>query len=270
LEGCISIYNYSDYKDYIRHQVDVNKGVRGYQTLLAKAAGCARPYLSQVLNGGSHLSMEQLLGISELWKLKEDEIEFFMTLLQMSRAGTEKLRSLMKGKANRLKREKENLTSRFKKPGIDSVEAKALYYSSWSWAAVHILLTIPEYRTVESIFSRLQLPHDQVYEILNGLKGIGLIKKYKGEYKLTEMHIHLPKKSPFISIHHSHWRNKAIQDAATNNDASLHYTGVHSLSYEDYEKIKSILLDSIDKCHEVIRPSKEQELVAVNIDLFKV
>lgn len=264
------IYKYLKYKDYLRIKIKENSEIRGYQSKLAAAAGCQRPYISQVLNGSAELSLEQAMGLAEYWGLNENEGEYFLTLVQYSRAGTEALRKLLKSKIERVQEEQENLSKRFQKPSVKTIEAQASYYSSWLWSAIHILLTIPRFNNVDKIAKKLSIDESEVNAIILGLEGMGLVVKKGNGWRLTDIHIHLPKDSPFNCINHANWRNRAIQDVMMSQRGSLHYTGVHSLSLEDFEKVKQICLSSIDSAHKIIRPSKEEELVFLGIDFFKV
>ncbi|EQC48747.1 TIGR02147 family protein [Bacteriovorax sp. BSW11_IV] len=264
------IYKYLKYKDYVRLKIKENTDIRGYQSKLAQAAGCQRPYISQVLNGSAELSLEQAMGLVEYWELSESEGEYFLTLVQYARAGTIALKRLLKKKIERVQEEQENLTKRFQSPSVKTIEAQASYYSSWLWSAIHILLTIPSFNSIDKISKKLSISSQEVNSIITGLESMGLIEKKGVGWKLTDLHIHLPKESPFTSINHANWRNRAIQDVLMNQSGSLHYTGVHSLSLDDFEKVKQICLNSIDEAHKIIRPSKEEELVFFGIDFFKV
>lgn len=264
------IYSFLKYKDYIRKQLSLNEHIKGYQSLLAKAAGCQRPYISQVMNGGADISLDHAAGLCSFWDLNENETEYFICLVEYARAGTPVLKKILKNKIKKYRIANENLTKRFNKPGVNSIDAQAAYYSSWTWAAIHILITIPSYNSLEKICQRLSLSKEEAMNVLTGLASMGLIFQRGQKWFITEKHIHLPKESPFNSINHMNWRQKSIQNSMFRSDDSLHYTGIHSLSLKDYDSIKAIFYNSIDLSHDIIKPSKEEELIYIGIDLFKV
>ena len=58
----MKLLDYSDYKAYLRAATDASRGLR---TALARSLGCQTAYVSQILNGGAQLSLEQAEAIAE-------------------------------------------------------------------------------------------------------------------------------------------------------------------------------------------------------------
>jgi len=266
----MSIFNYLNYKNFIVSKIQRNRHLKGYQGLLSKAAGCQRPYLSQVLNGKAHLSLDHIAGIADFLELSELETDYFIELINFSRAGTQNLKKLIKRRLKRLKDDNENLKLRFQKPSIEDQRYQSTYYSSWHWAAVHVLLSIPEYSTVNSIAKRLGLQPDRVLYILKELESFGLTNKSSRGWVPLDKHIHVSKDSPHHIINHMIWRNKANSRCSESTTDSIFYTGVHSLSKNDYEVIKRKLLNEIDQAHSIVSPSNAEEIICFNLDFFKV
>ncbi|HEY1080196.1 MAG TPA: hypothetical protein VGE46_08860, partial [Bdellovibrio sp.] len=52
----LHLYDFEDYKAYLRHRAEAERGVK---SALAKALNCQSAYISQVLNENAHLSLEQ-------------------------------------------------------------------------------------------------------------------------------------------------------------------------------------------------------------------
>src|SRR5687768_13356982 len=86
------IFNFLDYKKYLKEVIRENRGTHGYKTRLAKAAGCRSSYLSQVLHGNFDLSPEHALGLANFWGLSTTEKDFFIQLVHLARAGTKELK----------------------------------------------------------------------------------------------------------------------------------------------------------------------------------
>ncbi|HWU43627.1 MAG TPA: DUF4423 domain-containing protein, partial [Bdellovibrio sp.] len=97
----------------------------------------------------------------------------------------------------------------------------------------------------------------------------GLAAKSANHYQTESPFLHLEIDSPLISKHHSNWRIKSLQ---TFNDypENLHYTVAFSVAKEDLPKVRERLTRAIEECAEIIRPSKEEDLACLCIDLFQI
>ena len=108
-------------------------------------------------------------------------------------------------------------------------------------------------------------------EILEFLVSLGLAIQKGNHYEVGASRVHLGGDSPMISKHHINWRLQAIQSLERENrEVDLHYSSVISISKEDTLKIKSLLVDSIEKTKAVIKESKEEELHSFCLDFFKI
>src|SRR5436309_16129314 len=92
------LFTYTSYKAYLIDRIEQNKDLRGYQSQLARAAGCQRSFLSQVLNGKFDLSREHAAELSRFWGLDPLETEYFIGLVDLARAGSGHLRKLTETK----------------------------------------------------------------------------------------------------------------------------------------------------------------------------
>jgi hypothetical protein len=61
----------------------------------------------------------------------------------------------------------------------------------------------------------------------------------------------------------------AILDAQNSSNDSVHFTVVQSFSRSDYEQIKQLLLDFIERAARLAGPSNEEEIICLSCDLFK-
>lgn len=264
-----NVFAFSAYKKFIQSRVESDPNRWGLLTKLSEAAGCQRPYLSRVLSQEAHLTPAQIFGIARFWKLSEDETEFLLGLLEIERAGSSAYRDYWKKKNAELKRRQENLARVVDRESAINDEKNLIYYSSWSWTAVHILTSVPEFRTEKAIAERLSLPAHQVRSILMTLESWGAVKKtgHRWEYGAREQHI--SKNSPLAVFHHTNWRQKAMVDAQQMNPESVHYSVVQSLSRDDFEHIKSLVLDLIKKSSSIAGPSAPERLMAFTCDFFE-
>jgi len=264
------LFDSNDYKKFIREQIELNAGVRGYQSKLAEAAHCQKSYLSRVLHSDDHLNPDQAIGLAQHWNLGPDEIDWFLELVELARAQTEPLKKRIRERLKTMKAKHEDLSHHFKKPRIGTSEKENLYYSSWHWSALHILTSIPAFRRVEVIAERLNLPRELVRDCLSKLELLGLVQNRGGEWKNVPGGLYLPKESHLSRNHHANWRQRALLDAQLPERNSIHYTDVVSHSFVDYETVKERLLEVIEASRKIIKPSKEEELSCVCIDFFRV
>lgn len=265
----MSLFHETDYKKVIRDRIAQNEQSHGYKTLLARAAGCQRSFFSQALHTHVHLTPEHAVGLAKFWNLTEDETEYFLELVNLARAATPALREILERKLREIQRRNEDLATRFRKTRPLEEAQQALYYSSWHWSAIHILLTVPEFRTPRAIAQRLEIPETFARQCLEGLAQMKLAEERGGKWHPAKSDIHLPQDSPLTAMNHGNWRGRAVADAQMRNPGALHYTALHSLSRSDFERIKRMLLEMIDATRAVVGPSKEEELACVAIDWFK-
>ena len=268
----MTIFNHLDYKEVILKYIDANATVRGYQRQLAEAAKCQKSYFSHMLhNEKTHLNQEQMLRLAMFWNLSTLETDYFLELLGLAKTTFEPLRRRIKGRLQSLKGATENLSQRYAEAvGLLPANHEATYYSSWVWSAVHMLVGLDEYQTPETISARLQIPVATVRSSLLALQGMGLIRLERQRWKIKPGHMHLPRESPLTATNHMNWRHRAVLDSQSPTSEGLHYTVVHSHSVKDLEKIKDLLLKTIDTTREAIKKSADEEVTCLCIDLFRL
>ncbi|MCM2277663.1 MAG: TIGR02147 family protein [Oligoflexia bacterium] len=266
----MSIFNFTDYKSFLKDLLKGKGEKRGFQGQLASAAGCQPAYLSQVLRSHVQLTPEHACNLAHFLGLDELESEYFLLLVDYSRAGTRRLRQRIQAQLDRKKREAENFANRLRDGALDSIEARSRYYSSWHWGAIHIITSIQASQTPEAISQRLNLPIEVVLETLRGLKTMGLVKSDNNRWQFTGGNLHIPKDSPLNGVNHQNWRLKAVQDSQNAESDGLHYTFCFTVTRSDYEKLKTMLLSFIDEQRKVIAPSACEDLVCFTYDLFRI
>ncbi len=267
----LTIFDYSDYKLFLKEYSESATGQWGLMSRLSKAAQCQRSHLSRVIKGSVHLTPDQAFAISEALHLGGLEGEYFVTLVNLARSSTQALRKHLESKLKDLKEKNDNLANRLGKPGVNfDKEFLQIYMSHWSWAAIHMMSSIPTINTSEEIAERLGLKLKKVEMILAKLKEIGFVTYHDGSWSYKTGAFHLEKGSPALIQHHQNWRMKAIEDAGDEYSAGVHFTTVLSLSRKDAERLKQRILDAIEEIQEVTLPSKEETLFCFNADFFEI
>ena len=266
-----TIFEYRNYKKYIHEKISSspNKG-RGIKRNMAGFLGCQTAYVSQVLNQHVNFSLEQAVKLNEFWEHNKEEGRFFILLLQHERAGTKELRRFFKGEMQEILDRRNNLKDRLGIANSLDETNQHIYYSAWYYAAVHILLSIPQYQRPKVISGHLRLPLKQVQEILEFLVTTGLAVQNESRYEIGLTRIHLSKESIQIRRHHTNWRNQAITSIDKNDPEDMHYSNALSMSHADVPKVKEILIQAIEECREIIKISKEERLQVLTMDFFGI
>jgi uncharacterized protein (TIGR02147 family) len=265
-----SIYNFSNYKEYLMSRVGHPGQRKGIKSLLAKALQCQPTYVSQVFNGNADFSAEQADIINRFFGHSRDESIFFLLLIQKNRAGTRSLKEFVQVQINELLAKRMEISERIGQSAALTQEQQSTYYSSWHFAAIHVALTVPQLRTKESIGRYLRIPVKKIAEVLKFLLETGLIQTNGLEYSTTPMQIHLGNDSHNITKHHSHWRQQALESLERAELTDLHYSTVVSLSREDALQIRERILEEIKTNQAIIKDSLEEELFAYTLDFFSM
>jgi len=261
----MNVYDYTHYLAYLKDCLEANKSNRGFHARLAKAAEMHPSYLSRILHGSIHLTPDQAAGLCNFWNFNRDETNYFLNLVHFARAGSPKLKKILDEDLKATRKKHEDLGSRLPAEKVD-LQEDHLYYSAWYYCAVHVLLTIPSMQTETALSERLNLPLIQVRKILEALEALNLVIKNRNKWEPTKNNIHLNNDSWMAALHHINWRTKITDRIQFRNPDDLHYTGVHTLSRSDFNKIKNHLLETLVKVDNIVRPSKEEELCCLLID----
>lgn len=264
------IYEYRSYKAFLKSKVGPEGSRTGVKGAMARALRCQPTYVSQVLKGDAQFSLEQGEILAEHFGLTHEERHFFLLLIQKDRAGTKRLEKYFEEQVAEILTKRMVLTSRLGQGHALKKEDQSIYYSSWHYAAVHMAITVPEYRSVQAIAAKLGLTLKRTNEVLEFLERAGLAAKGDKGYQVGTAQIRLGKDSHNIIKHHTNWRNRAIESLDQEVITDLHYTAVVTLSREDVLRLKDMMLKFMKDCVELISPSNEEVLYAYNLDLFEV
>lgn len=266
-----NVFEFDDYKAYLLHLEQAKSTfVRGYRTRLAEAIGCNNTFISQVLNTSANFSLEQGLAVSRYLSLKPDEESYFLTLIEYARAGTADLKDFF---ANILREKKEkflNIKDRVRHEVHLNVEAQAVYYSQWYYAAVHMLVTIPEFRNPQKIAKHLRLSPALIQKTISFLVSQNLVVEKNNELQPGPSYLHLEKNSPFIARHHSNWRLAAMDALTRDNSHDIHYSTVSTLSKKDCDHLRAHFTQVIQDYVKTVSHSKEEAMWVFNLDFFNL
>lgn len=272
------IYNTDEhqmnYKKWVTWQLDHgDKGGRGARKLLAEFTGCQVSHVANVLNGDAHFSLEQAERVANFFELNESELEFFILLVQYNRSGSKELSAffqrLIEGHVEKVRAARRDLKERVPIRKSIGYEEQAIYYSSWQYAAIHVLLSIPGNTTSEVLATKIPISRDRITKILEFLCQAGLAIYDAGQFKIGPQHLHLASDSPFIARHHINWRNfvsNQIEISGVLQKKSLHYSSVVTVGENDIDRVREILTRSLADSIELIKKSPEERGAVFNLD----
>lgn len=273
----ISIYDYQDYKTFIVDWIELapNKG-RGQRIKLAEALGCQTPFITHVLTGDYHFSLEQAEACSRWMGLNESDSEFFVLMVLKQKAATKPAMHLLERQLSKRRNEENVLKKRLKiKEGLTSEDQMQYYSQSW-YALIHMALMQPRLQTIEGLMEYFQLSRHKIVSILDFLAETKLIEfkndTASGMKKIVVKSpmIHLEKSSPLLAHHHANFRLKAIDAIKDKQLDNLHYSTVISLSEKDYDWVRSKISLLLEELADRVKKSDDEQLGVLNIDWFKV
>jgi hypothetical protein len=263
-----SLFQYLDYRKFLDDLIKSKpeKG-RGERKKLADALDCQMAFVTHVMNGDKDFNHEQGLKAAKHFNLNEAETEFFLDLISHNRAGTRELRTFFEKRLSERKNTQEQLKNRLNEHQNLRQEDQAQYYSHWLYGAIHMASTVPALANVTALMKHFNLPEKDLMPILEFLSTNGLIIMESGTIKPGKAHLFLDASSPLTNQNHTIWRVKALNDLKENYVDDLHYSLCFSASHKDWPVIREHLLAAINDCLKVIRPSKEEKLGMICIDL---
>lgn len=264
------VYKYGDYREYLAARLPISGADRGSRSRLASALGCQTAFVSQVLHGEANFSLEHAIGVSQFLGHTEAEEEYFMALVHLARAGTAALGEYFQRRLKAIRDKRELIAERI---GIHQnlpEEALARYYSTWHYAAIHILCAIPAFQSSSALAAHLHVPERQVREMLEFLCAHGLVIERVGGYGIGQARTHLPRSSPLIARHHCNWRLRAMmaQDLASEHDKF--FSGPVALTEQDAKRLREMILKFLESVQKAYLQSGREAVFCLNLDFFRV
>lgn len=262
------LFNFLDYQAYLSQALPTQGENRGARVKLAQALNVQKGFISAVLHGDSHFNLEQAIRVTRFLAHTEKENEYFLLLVQYARAGSEELKKHFKKKIEEILIKRREVRERISSKTDLSEADQTVYYSTWHHAAVHLCLMISKLQTPESMARYLGLQVEAVSRVLEFLVKTGLAKHTGHGFSAGPTRIHLPSNSPLVAKHHTNWRIQAIQALDRPKPRNLHYSLVMSISEDAAEKIRTILLEMIQKTEPVLKQAQDEAIYALSLDLF--
>ncbi|HLD98888.1 MAG TPA: TIGR02147 family protein [Bdellovibrionota bacterium] len=267
----VSVFDFDNYREYMNKKIrQLPSQGHGARSRLAEKLRCHPGYVTQVMNGIAEFSLEQAALINDFLEHTEDEGEFFILLVQMTRAGNEHLRKYCRRRMQQIQKQRTVLKDRLNYQRTLSLEEQMKYYSAWYYAAIHMAPGISGISTPEKIARYLGLSLSTVISALDFLVSIGLLTVDGGNYSVGTGQLHLGNDSNLITKHHTNWRIESIKALDKESSDDLHYSSIVTLSHSDIPRVRETLLRAIDQVRAIVRPSQNEQMICYNLDLFKL
>jgi uncharacterized protein (TIGR02147 family) len=267
----LTIFDFEDYRKFAIASIkSMPKKGYGQYRKLATHLGIHTTLVSQIFKGGKSLNLEQAFGVCDFFGLTDLEIEYFLLLVQIERSGHQKLRSHFLKQLKDLKKKSSNLVNRLSNESILSEQDKALFYSEWYYSAIRQLTAINGYQNNEAIAQYFGLPRKLVKEVMEFLISTKLCKEIQGKLAPGPQSTHVADDSPWVKSHHQNWRLRAIERMKEGQPQQLHYSSPMTLSKNDVDKLRTMIVNFIEEVGKVVDPSHSEDLYCLNIDWFRV
>ncbi|MEN0059833.1 MAG: TIGR02147 family protein [Bdellovibrio sp.] len=265
------IWSYTDYKPYIKAVfASMSSGGRGQLKKLAEYLGVHSTLVSQVISGDKDFSDEQSIKVAEFLQLRELETDYFLHLVFYSKAGSADLQKYHLSKIKKLKESGQSVAHHIGKSSELSENDKIRYYSDWRYVAVWLATSIEEFGNSQGISEALEIPKNNVQDILDFLLAKGLCKKSDKGFAMDLQRIHVPANSPLVVNHHLNWRMKSLAFVQNAKKQELAFTSPLSISRRDFEKVRGMILKLIEDISEVVDKTDPEIIACLNIDHFMI
>ena len=266
----MKVFEFENYRAFVTQTVRaLPKSGRGEFLKIAKHLAIHTSTLSQVLSGTKQFTLDQACGLADYFGLNELETQYLLHLVEFERAGTERLRATLQKQMARIKEQSRKLSAVVPGKRTLSEEEKAIFYSNWFYTGIWALTSIPGYQTPDVISKYFRLPKLLVNQVVSFLVSTGLCLEENGVLRPGTTYVHLEADSPLIGRHHASWRQRAVERHPFLSESEIAYTSPMSLSREDAEKIRKLVIEWVERVNKIRDPSPCEELYFLNIDWIK-
>lgn len=264
-----SVFQFKSYKSWLANLFS-NPDNRGLMSRVCRQVDCQRSYLSRVLSGKLQLTPDYAYKISEALHMSGLEQEYFLLLVDLDRCNDSNHRNFINNKLKKMLAQHSEVGEKVQRPSPQQSFDQTQYFSNWYWSAIHMWCSTTGHHTVESVSKKFSLEPALVQKCLETLIQIGFLELQAGSYQYKMGAMHLDRNSPYTLWNHSNWRQKALQNAQLQKDSSLHFTNLQTMTRSDFQRIRTLILEIIEKMEGIARPSAPEELALVCLDVFLV
>lgn len=226
--------------------------------------------VTKILKGRLDFTPDQAFALGEYLGLPPAEQEYFLTLVDVERAGSPRRRSWLKGKAAKLKEEATRAVEPGRETAPLSDRNQFIFYSHWYYSATRLLTSVPGHNSSERIAERLGLPHALIEEVLTFLLSTGLCTQMGGKLELGVRDTRIDASSPMIDRHLSNWRMKGLEKIPRSAPAQneIFYSGPMAIHHDLRPRVRALVLELIEAVDRLRSERPPDDLACLNVDWF--
>ena len=264
------IFDFDSSREYLSHRLEVMpNGGYGQMSRLAEHMNVHSSLVSQIFSGRKSLTIDMAAQVAQYFALGPLETDYFLALVQHERAGTQVLRGAMRRSLDALKSRAADVRQTIVVERALSEQERAVFYSSWTYAAFRQLCAIGRGMDVPSLARILDLPQSAVLHVAEFLVSTGLCIKDGTKYRVGPSSTYIERSSPWARVHHRNWRDRALVAMDYERDADLFYTSPVSLSRADAHHVRRAIADLIQRVNAIVDPSSSEVARCLSIDWFQ-
>lgn len=264
------VFDFDDPIAYLKaHLKSLPREGFGEAAKIARALTIHPSLVTGILNGKNLLTPDQASELCDYLNFDEAEAEFFLTINQLSRAGTPSLERRLKRKLETLKSEAQNVRSRVGARAKLTEATKQVFYSQWYYSGLRMLVQLPGEQSIDTFAEHLKIPRATAARAIDFLLKNGLLEEQKNRYVLGPQKTHIAHDDPFVTRHHLNWREKSLAHVHAQADDELRFTGPLTIAEEDVAKVREILLAAIQDIFKLVDPSPSESAACLLIDWFR-
>lgn len=268
----MNLLNQSDYrsflKDYIRA---LPKRGHGFKLRIAEELRVHPTLITQILNGQKSFTMDQAYSLVQFLKFNDLEKDYFLTLVELDRAGTDSLKKFVERKLLKLRQEAEKVKNRVAVYSSLSESDQATFYSQWFYSALRLSCGIGKDATAKKLSRQFDLPSELVDQVVGFLLSKGLLVERSNKTLAPgPQNTFLSAESPLISRHHMNWRLKAMERHMRLGPDELAFSAPVTVSEKDVNEIRKMCLSFIQSVSQKVAESPAEALACMNIDWCRV
>lgn len=267
----ITVFSYSDYREYIEMKLK-NKGFgRGGKARLAKFLSCQPSFVSQVLKNKSSFNLEQGFKLNSFFQHNPLAKEYFMVLIELDRAGTLELRNYFEEKRLQLIEKSKLIENQMSYDQLSEPEAIA-YYSNWNHILIRNLIDIPEYKKTENLKKKLKLSDQDFEDALKFLVDKKLVyQDSTGKLQQGHTRLHVKKNSPIAKFGNITTRLQTIKLLEKPNYNSINYSSNMTIQKTQFEEFKKKLVTLIADLNDHLEKDSNANMMAtLVIDFMEI
>lgn len=243
---------------------------RGEYSKIAERLKVNNSMVSQIFRGDKDLTMEQAATLVDYLGFNDIEAEHFIQLVAIERAGSVSLKRRLQKRLTEIEAKMRQVDAHIS-PAVELDDnAKALFYSHWYFSAIRLASDIPGLGNVDAMAKHLNLPRATTRRVVQFLLSTGLCVGNEDDFRIGPPRTHVSANSPVVARHHTNWRLKSIHAMEAQSPTDLFFSSPMTLSEEDVEKVRLLLMNVIEKTGSVVDRSPSQKLRCLTIDWYAV